>query len=103
MEKQFTAFVKKHRKDPIIKQLESNSRYVSELSLNNFNKDALQKYLHVYDHTEKKVKMKDIIKKMEPGLDSENEDVQRVFYKYLEKAEKIIKNAENGQFPGDYQ
>jgi hypothetical protein len=80
--------------------------------------DDLKTYLKVYDLTEDGKTIHEIILNFYPDYDpspslnlpveiydkelSKRESQQRVFYRYREKAEKIIKNTEQGFFPGQY-
>lgn len=59
----------------------------------------LEKYLQVYDYRQLKPPMpyKDIVKKFH-----QIDDTHRVYRRYKEKAEKIIKNVEKGNFQGRY-
>lgn len=62
----------------------------------------LQRYLDVYDMRKKGIKLRDIIKSIEPHKDIDNINVQRAYRMDLQKAKKIIKNTELGLFPGKF-
>lgn len=64
--------------------------------------DELKRYLRVYDLSRQGLKMKDIIKELNPSSDNTDVDVQRSFYRDLENAKNIIQNVEKGIFPGNY-
>ncbi len=78
----------------------------------------LKRYLRVYDLDRQGVNWKDIICDSEVGnpevckyisviigdpIRGDFDDEWRVYQRYIQKATKIIKNSEQGIFPGDYQ
>jgi hypothetical protein len=65
----------------------------------------LKRYLMVYDLNRKGLKIQEIVRKVGTGSQRKNysdENVQTVFREDLAKAERIIKNVEQGLFPGYY-
>jgi hypothetical protein len=70
----------------------------------------LETYLKVYRMRKVKVKWIDIVKQMSPAYiyvdknskEQIDENARRLFQLYREKAQNIIKNVENGKFPGEY-
>lgn len=63
--------------------------------------DELKRYLQVYVMKEKEgMTMWDIVKELAPS--QAGDDIQRAFWRDLEKAKKIIVNAKTYNFPGKY-
>lgn len=67
--------------------------------------NEIEKYLKVYVLRKKGLTMPEIIRCFYPKQkeNAKNADIQRVFYNDLQRAGNIIKNVEDGYFPGDYQ
>lgn len=68
--------------------------------------DELERYLRIYDMTDRSMTMPDIIRQI--GTDDEKENasavyVQTPYRRELSKARKVISNVERGEFPGRYQ
>jgi hypothetical protein len=67
--------------------------------------DQLDLYLRVFKLYKKGFPIEQIIKELGPSKDQEDpsiKDVQRIYYRYIEKARRIIKSAGEGRFPGKY-
>lgn len=92
--KEFKGFIKKWKKYSlkrgILPKPSSSRVYIEEL----------KRYLRIYDLRKKEVKWRDIAKRKYPR--KEFEDVRRGLMSDYKKAEKIIKNVEEGLFPGAY-
>ena len=64
--------------------------------------DELQRYLKIYDLKKTGMKWKDIFKKTYPDMTWDEQNTRRSIHTEYEKAKKIIKNVEKGDFPGRY-
>lgn len=107
--KQFMEIVKKHKQDTSIKQLKEDHRKYFVPICNTIHKDnyirtkEIKRYLKVYDLKKARWKMAKIIQNISPSSNHKEVNVQRAFYQDKKRAEKIIKNVEQGVFPGEYQ
>lgn len=107
--------LKKKKKNPLEMKFRKSCKKYSGITSNHVRLDELDMYLKVFDlwkKTDKNAKrlytMKDIIKKVGTKADKDKlkkadvESVIRKYRLYRSKAERIIKNVENGYFPGEY-
>jgi len=62
----------------------------------------LQRYLDVYDQKQKKKTNREIYMEMYPTKKQQHADPKRFIARDYRKAKKIIKNVEQGYFPGSY-
>lgn len=90
----FKEIVSLEKKKKEVKVLESNKKK-SRLRI-----DELERYLKVFDLKEEGLKWKEIVKIFDPSLPFD--DVRRSFLQDYSNAKKIIKNAEQFDFPGSY-
>ena len=114
----FTKIVVEHKRSYKITE-DVEKEFMNNLlptPINKRLKSELEKYLKVYRLWKKKIKWINIVKQV-PQVKKESEyigpnlrgsreivdiNVLRVFQLYNEKAKRIIKNVENGYFPGNY-
>lgn len=111
--KQFVEIVKKRKEEPNVKQYEIEYKKYRKQPITDSMKKKfyyrikeLERYLKVYKlRIKEKLPMSDVISTFDPNPNIDNKDVnvQRVYYQHLQRAKKLIKNAEKGNFPGDYQ
>jgi hypothetical protein len=64
--------------------------------------DELQRYLEIFDLRKTGMKWKDIFEKTYPTMTWDQQNARRSIHTEYEKAEKIIKNVEKGNFPGKH-
>jgi len=108
LQKSFMQVIKdvKKRKgiDTVAEQKWMNRQFPTPVTLRLSNE--LGKYLEVYKLRKNGFKWKDIIQRLSPayinGEDKIDENGRRLFQGYLKKAERIIRNVEQGIFPGKY-
>jgi hypothetical protein len=106
------SIIKKRKNEQPIKKLSFYAKQNSDTTQKILRIKDLEQYLKVYDLWFNKTKMKDIIGMIGTRTeieimanerhDSKYDDVLRKYKLHLQKAKKIIKNVENGFFPGDY-
>jgi hypothetical protein len=67
--------------------------------------DELRDYLEVFVLNKQGLTINDIIRRFNPSDEKavKNAAVKDKFYTYRENARRIMKNVENGQFPGRYK
>jgi hypothetical protein len=110
--KRFSEAIIKHKKQYGITKSEEDE-YIHKsvpIPLSGRLSSELEKYLKVYRLRKVKVKWVDILKQISPAyiyLDKNSkeqmdENGRRLFHGYMDKAQNIIKNVENGTFPGKY-
>ncbi len=90
-----------------------NKLYSDKLSLFSLNRfaypksnirlDELEEYLKAYDLQKEGKKIKEISEQIFPNTKSLSDSDIRQTSRYLAKAKKIIRNVEEGFFPGNYQ
>ena len=103
--------LKEKREQPLTKQYRRIIKQYDFPTTNISDHKKLKLYLDVYDLQKSGYDPEEIIKKIgtNEDIDSINndlpnkDDILRKYRRYKEKAEKIIKNAERGYFPGEYQ
>ena len=104
----FKRIIREKKKEPSVKRLELFWRETDEILKSRIEFDNLKVYLRVYDLRKQKIKWQNImldeeIARINKDRSVENENDRRLFQLYRQKAERIIKNVEEGYFPGDYQ
>lgn len=97
--------VKTQIKKPIVREVglrhkRHSSKYFSSV-FGKIRRDELEKYLQVYDLREKDKKWLDIAETVLPS-NADQETKRREVLRYYKKALGIIKNVEEGIFPGEY-
>lgn len=95
---QFGKILKEKRSQPDILHWETEFKKGWLPIVGRFRYDELKRYLDVYRLKESGMKMDDILEKMDPDITRNKED----FYQDIRHAKTIIKNIEEGCFPGDY-
>lgn len=96
---EFTKIIKAMKKDPshVHRDARLSGKPTTRIRL-----DELTRYLQIYDLWKQGHKMKEIVATIDPNNISDDAHVLRAFRRDLSKAKKIIKNVEQGHFPGDY-
>ena len=93
----------RRKKEDFIKRRDGNytmhKTYFKEVGRIRY--DELQRYLKIYDLKKTGMKWPDIFKKTYPNKEW-NELNRRSIRTEYDKAKKIVKNVENGNFPGKY-
>jgi len=104
---QFEKFIVHRKEEPATRKLEQDSKRNYKPFASAIKKEIsvkvneLERYLEVYDLWKKHKIMSYIIEKQ--GKDSKNPDHRSMVHGDLKRAKKIIKNVEQGEFPGNYQ
>lgn len=101
----FAKVLKEAKGDPTAKVFERIRKRFLKPS-DRLHLDEVSLYLKAYDLRKEGLKIGEIIKKIGNESQRENymdEGVKRSFYRYLDKAERIISNVESGYFPGRYR
>lgn len=100
--KQVHAVIKKKKRSPSIKEhIRALSLYDDPQTV----RDELKMYLEIYDLKKSGKSIRQIIENIGTKAEkahSKDNDVQRVFKRYIQKAKKIIQNVERLNFPGKY-
>ncbi len=64
--------------------------------------DEIERYLKIFDLKQEGLTIKAIINKIDPNRSGDDDAVIRTFRRDISNAKEIIKNVENGNFPGKY-
>jgi hypothetical protein len=114
--KEFRAYVSQKRKEYQTREFAMQLKGIQGQPTRDKLRDELWKYLNVYDLRMKKVSYVDIIRQIGTPAEKEGiekvdsfskgqsnpEDINRMYRRYFQKAKHIIRNTEQGCFPGDY-
>jgi len=95
---QFRKIIKENREQPNVQNWEREIKRGWLPIVGRFRYDELKRYLEVYRLKESGIKMDDILQKLDPNVTRNKED----FYQDIRHAKTILKNVEDGCFPGDY-
>ena len=95
---QFKKIVAEKRKQPNIQNWETELKKGWLPIVGRFRYDELKRYLEVYRLKKSGMKIDEILEKMDPHVTRNRED----FYQDIRHANTILKNVEDGCFPGEY-
>jgi len=105
LRRQFNKLIVRNKREAAFKEAGRDMKRYSKLSTKYIRLDELKRHLRVYDQFEAGRKWKEIAER-DPYYKNHSaspETTKRLIYMDREKAERIIKNAEEGIFPGDYE
>jgi hypothetical protein len=114
--KEFRAYVSQKRKEYETREFAMQLKGIQGQPTRDKLRDELWKYLNVYDLRMKGASYVDIVRQIGTPAEKEGikkmdsiskrqsnpQDINRMYRRYFQKAKRIIRNTEQGCFPGDY-